>query len=196
TLKRIAHGGIYDQIGGGFARYSVDAYWFAPHFEKMLYDNAQLLSLYAEAFAITKDEEYKTVAYETFDWLQREMTSDGGGFYSALDADSEGEEGRFYTWTKKAFEQTLGEEAGLFCEYYNVSDTGNWEHGTNILSRTKPDEVFLTEQQIDKRVWEESLRRARKTLLRERNKRIAPGLDDKILAGWNAMMICGLTDAY
>lgn len=196
TLKRIAHGGIYDQIGGGFARYSVDAYWFAPHFEKMLYDNAQLLSLYAEAYAITKDEEYKAVVYETFDWLQREMTSDGGGFYSALDADSEGEEGRFYTWTKKAFEQTLGEDAELFCDYYNVSDTGNWEHGTNILNRGKSDEVFLTEQQIDKAVWEETLRRAKKTLLRERNKRIAPGLDDKILAGWNAMMICGLTDAY
>jgi uncharacterized protein len=196
TLRRVAHGGIYDQIGGGFARYSVDSFWFAPHFEKMLYDNAQLMSLYSEAFAITKDEEYKNVVYETFGWLQRDMTSDAGGFFSALDADSEGVEGKFYIWTKEEFDKVMGDESPLFAEYYNVAEKGNWEHNANILHRSHSDEVFLTEKNIEKTKWEEQLRRARKSLLRERNTRVAPGLDDKIITSWNAMMISGLTDAY
>jgi uncharacterized protein len=196
TLKRIARGGIYDQIGGGFSRYSVDRYWFAPHFEKMLYDNAQLMSLYSEAFAITKDEEYKTVVYETFEWLQREMTSDEGGLFSALDADSEGVEGKFYLWTQREFEKHLHENAELLIDYYNVDDKGNWEHGANILNRSKADEAFIAEKKITRSEFESILRSAKKNLLRERNERIRPGLDDKILTSWNAMMICGLTDAY
>lgn len=196
TLKRIARGGIYDQIGGGFARYSVDAYWFAPHFEKMLYDNAQLISLYAEAFAVTKDEEYKTIVYECFDWLQREMTSDLGAFYSALDADSEGVEGKYYIWKKSEIERVLEDEAPLICDYYNVTEKGNWEHSSNILNRHKTDEFFLEETNLDNKEWEAILRRAKKSLLRERNTRVAPGLDDKVITAWNAMMICGLTDAY
>jgi uncharacterized protein YyaL (SSP411 family) len=196
TLKRIARGGIYDQVGGGFSRYSVDAYWFAPHFEKMLYDNAQLISLYSEAFAITKDEEYKTIVYECFDWLQREMMSDTGAFYSALDADSEGVEGKFYIWKKSEVERVLEDEHELICDYYNVTDEGNWEHGSNILNRHKTDEFFLEEKGLNKKEWEAILRRAKKTLLRERNTRVAPGLDDKIVTSWNAMMISGLTDAY
>jgi uncharacterized protein len=196
TLKKIARGGIYDQIGGGFARYSVDAYWFAPHFEKMLYDNAQLLSLYSEAFAITKDEEYKSVVYETFEWLQREMTSDEGGFFSALDADSEGVEGRFYVWTKTEIEKHLGENAALLCDYYNVDDEGNWEHGANILNRAKGDEAFIVEHELTKAQWDELSKRMKKSLLRERNARVRPGLDDKIITAWNAMTITGLCDAY
>jgi uncharacterized protein len=196
TLKKIARGGIYDQIGGGFARYSVDRYWFAPHFEKMLYDNAQLMSLYSEAYSITKDEEYKAVVYETFEWLQREMTSDEGGFYSALDADSEGVEGKFYLWEQADLEKHLGDHAPLLIEYYNVDKKGNWEHGGNILNRGKADEVFLQEQKIPKSEWDEILKNAKKSLLRERNERIHPGLDDKVITAWNAMMIAGLTDAY
>jgi uncharacterized protein len=196
TLKKIGRGGIYDQIGGGFARYSVDAYWFAPHFEKMMYDNAQLMSLYSEAFALTKDEEYKHIVYETFEWLQREMTSDSGAFFSALDADSEGVEGKYYVWTEEEFAKTLRDQADLFSAYYDVDKQGNWEHGNNILHRPKADEVFLPEQNVEKSEWINLLKGARKTLLRERNKRIAPALDDKIITSWNAMMISGLTDAY
>ncbi len=196
TLKRIVRGGIYDQVGGGFARYSVDAYWFAPHFEKMLYDNAQLISLYSEAFAVTKDEEYKTVVYECFEWLQREMMSDHGAFYSALDADSEGVEGKYYIWKKDEIERIVEDEAELLCYYYNITEEGNWEHGANILNRHKTDEFFLEEKGLGKKEWESILRRAKKAILRERNNRIAPGLDDKIITSWNAMMISGLTDAY
>ncbi|HYG19914.1 MAG TPA: thioredoxin domain-containing protein [Ohtaekwangia sp.] len=196
TLKRIAMGGIYDQVGGGFARYSVDAYWFAPHFEKMLYDNAQLLSLYAEAYTLTKDEGFKDVVYETFEWLQREMTHAQGGFFSAIDADSEGVEGKFYIWTKEELDQLLGEDAPLINEYYRVTDTGNWEHGYNILMRDKSDAVFLKSNGITPDRWKEILVRSKKTMLQRRSMRARPGLDDKIIAAWNAMTICGLTDAY
>src|SRR5690606_18132371 len=124
TLKKIAMGGIHDQVGGGFARYSVDGEWFAPHFEKMLYDNAQLMSLYAEAYAITGDKEYEHVVADIFEWLTREMTHPEGGFYSALDADSEGEEGKYYVWTKKEIDQHLGEHGTLVGEYYAVTAGG------------------------------------------------------------------------
>lgn len=196
TLKKIARGGIYDQIGGGFSRYSVDHYWFVPHFEKMLYDNAQLLSLYSEAYSLTKDEEYKTVVYETFEWLQREMTSDDGGFFSALDADSEGVEGKYYVWTQRELEKHLGENAAIISDYYNVDEKGNWEHGGNILNRARADEAFIAEQKITRTEWDIILKNSKKILLRERQERIHPGLDDKIVTAWNAMTISGLTDAY
>ena len=196
TLKKIAMGGIYDQIGGGFARYSVDRYWFAPHFEKMLYDNAQLLSLYSEAYSITKDEEFKNVIYETHDWLQREMTHSNGGFYSALDADSEGVEGKFYIWKQDELHDILGEDEGLISSYFGIKKEGNWEHNSNILMRTTDDSRFLTNHDIKKEQWSQALRAAKEKLLGVRNKRVPPGLDDKIIAGWNAMTICGLTDAY
>lgn len=196
TLKKICRGGIYDQIGGGFARYSVDRYWFAPHFEKMLYDNAQLLSLYSEAFSVTKDEEFRNVVYETFEWLQREMTSDAGGFYSALDADSEGVEGKYYVWTQDELEKHTRTNAPLIINYYNADKQGNWEHGTNILNRGKADEVFIQENGLTKSLWEEILKDSKKILLRERNERVKPGLDDKIITAWNAMTISGLVDAY
>jgi uncharacterized protein YyaL (SSP411 family) len=196
TLKKIARGGIYDQIGGGFARYSVDGQWFVPHFEKMLYDNAQLMSLYSEAYAITKDEEFKNVVYETFDWLQRELTSDDGGFFSALDADSEGEEGKFYVWTKEELERVLEDDAIWATTYFGIDAHGNWEHGKNILIRPGGDDVFISENKFNPRQWPEIIKATKKSLLRERSLRIAPGLDDKILTSWNAMMISGLTDAY
>lgn len=196
TLKKIAMGGIYDQVGGGFARYSVDGQWFAPHFEKMLYDNAQLMSLYSEAYMLTQDEEFKMVVYETFGWLTREMTSDQGGFYSALDADSEGEEGKFYTWSYHEILNLLGDDGLLMASYYGVKETGNWEHGDNILIRLQPDDVFLQSKNITALEWSKKLLRVKQVLLQHRETRIRPGLDDKIITSWNAMMVCGLVDAY
>ncbi|HTJ50357.1 MAG TPA: thioredoxin domain-containing protein [Cyclobacteriaceae bacterium] len=196
TLRKVAMGGIYDQVGGGFARYSVDGEWFAPHFEKMLYDNAQLLSLYAEAFALTKDEEFRIVINETFEWLQREMTHASGGFYSALDADSEGVEGKFYIWNNADLKSLLGKDADLLINYYSCTDTGNWEHGHNILFRTQYEDEFLKTNSLKKDEWNEVLSNAKKILLQERAKRIRPGLDDKIITSWNALMICGLVDCY
>ena len=187
TLKKIAQGGIYDQIGGGFARYSVDGEWFAPHFEKMLYDNAQLLSLYSEAYQLTKDETYKDIVYKTVEWLEREMTSAEGGFYSALDADSEGEEGKFYTWTYEQLKEALGNDLTFVLDYYQATEAGNWEHGQNILIRNDD----LASKEIESRIIE-----INKKLLTFREKRERPGLDDKILTSWNAMTIQGLTDAY
>lgn len=196
TLKKIAMGGIYDQIGGGFSRYSVDKYWFIPHFEKMLYDNAQLISLYAEAYALTKDEEFKTVILETFEWLQTEMMHGQGGFYSALDADSEGEEGKFYSWTQEEIIDIVGEDAGLIIDYYSVKEKGNWEADKNVLMRVQNENAFLEKQHLTNESWRQKLRTAKDKLLSVRDKRIKPGLDDKIITGWNAMMVCGLTDAY
>jgi uncharacterized protein len=196
TLKKVAMGGIYDQIGGGFARYSVDGYWFAPHFEKMLYDNAQLMSLYAEAYAVTKDEEFLTILNETFEWLQTEMMHPDGGFYSALDADSEGVEGKFYVWTNSEFEEVIKEDRELLKTYYSIKDEGNWEHGNNILFRAIPDDKFLEKTGLTKEEWKSKLQNAKDKLLAVRDKRIKPGLDDKIILGWNAMMVVGLADAY
>lgn len=196
TLKKIAMGGIYDQIGGGFSRYSVDKYWFIPHFEKMLYDNAQLMSLYAEAYAVTKDEEFKTIVMETFEWLQTEMMDGHGGFYSALDADSEGEEGKFYIWTSAQIKDILGADADVFIDYYSVKEEGNWEPEKNVFIRVQNEEVFLQKHHLTSDIWRQKLREAKDKLLAVRDKRIKPGLDDKIITGWNAMMVVGLTDAY
>jgi len=176
--------GLYDQLGGGFSRYSVDGEWFAPHFEKMLYDNAQLLSLYAEAYSITKDEFFKSVVYETIGWLKREMMHPEGGFYSALDADSEGVEGKFYAWTWSEIEEAVGDESESMAEYFHCTQEGNWEHGMNILI-----------QEIDQ-PWNEKMVEAKKKLFAYREKKIRPMLDDKILTGWNAMTVRGLTDCY
>jgi uncharacterized protein len=196
TLKKVAMGGIYDQIGGGFARYSVDGYWFAPHFEKMLYDNAQLMTLYSEAYTITKDPEFKTILDETFEWLQTEMMHPEGGFFSALDADSEGVEGKFYVWTKNELEQILKEDAPLLLEYYSIKAEGNWEHGNNILFRNTAEDKFLAKNNLSASTWQEKLRTHKDKLLEVRDTRIPPGLDDKIITSWNAMMVVGLTDAY
>ncbi len=188
TLTKMSQGGIYDQLGGGFSRYSVDGEWFAPHFEKMLYDNAQLLCLYSEAYAITKNQVFKNVVYETVDWLQREMTHPEGGFYSALDADSEGIEGKFYSWTYPELEAALQKDTNQVAEYYHATQEGNWEHGRNIL--------FLSESKDTSVEFENYVNSKKKQLLTVRNTRIRPGLDDKILTGWNAMTIKGLVDAY
>ncbi|NOT73780.1 MAG: thioredoxin domain-containing protein [Cyclobacteriaceae bacterium] len=184
TLKKMNMGGLYDQLGGGFSRYSVDGEWFAPHFEKMLYDNGQLVSLYAEAYSITKDELFRDTVYETVGWLKREMMHSEGGFYSALDADSEGVEGKFYTWTYEELTKALGKDLAAAADYFNAHEEGNWEHGMNILLR--PDDLSVPEE----------IKKIKEKLLSVRATRIRPGLDDKILTGWNAMMIQGLVDAY
>ena len=184
TLDNMMNGGIYDQAGGGFARYSVDDEWTVPHFEKMLYDNAQLVSLYAEAYQITKDERYKETVYETLEFVERELSDKNGGFYSALDADSEGEEGKYYVWTYEELQKIIGKDFDEFCKVYEVSEHGNFEEKNNLTrnSKFKIQNSKLTE-------W-------RKLLMVERAKRIRPLLDDKVLTSWNALMLKGYIDAY
>lgn len=196
TLQKMAFGGIYDQLGGGFARYSTDHLWKVPHFEKMLYDNAQLVSLYSEAWQFTGDPLYKQVVYETLGWVEREMTSPEGIFYSALDADSEGEEGKFYVWTKEELEAELGAGFSLFADYYNVNATGHWEHGNYILLRKQTDAVLAQKHSISEVELQERISGMKTRLLALREKRVRPGLDDKSLTSWNAMMIKGYADAY
>jgi uncharacterized protein len=197
TLRKIIQGGIYDQVGGGFARYSVDGQWFAPHFEKMLYDNAQLLSLYSEAYTISKDQEFKAIVFDTYDWLLREMTNDDHGFYSALDADSEGVEGKYYIWQ---YQEVLAivhpHYHDLVIEYFGLKPNGNWEHGENILLRTDDIQSLLQKHALNEEDFNRVLTLVKHKLLEIREERIKPGLDDKILTCWNAMTIVGLLDAY
>lgn len=196
TLQKLAIGGIYDQIGGGFARYSTDEIWKIPHFEKMLYDNAQLLKLYSEAYKAAPDLLYKAVVSETVEFLKRELISPESGFYSALDADSEGEEGKFYVWTKKELEPILGTDFFLFSEYYNLNSLGFWEHNQYILIRSEDDSSFATKHGISVFDFQNKVKIWKSLLLAERSKRIRPGLDDKILTSWNAMTITGLISCY
>ncbi|MCB0822342.1 MAG: thioredoxin domain-containing protein [Bacteroidales bacterium] len=196
TLAKMACGGIYDQIGGGFARYSVDDHWHVPHFEKMLYDNAQLVSLYAEAYAATKRELFRDIIQETIDFVSRELISTDGGFYSALDADSEGEEGRFYVWTKREIDEVLKIDSSLVSEYFGIEDEAYWEDGKNVLVKAKSLltvalKYNLSEEEVKKKISE-----ATHKLFLKRSKRVGPGLDDKILTSWNALMLKGLVDAY
>jgi len=188
TLDKMSQGGIYDQVGGGFSRYSTDDEWLVPHFEKMLYDNALLSRAYLEAYQVTGNEEYARVARETFSYLFRDMTDANGGFYSAEDADSEGEEGKFYVWTPSELKRILGDEAGLaFCELYNASEGGNFE-GQNILNLKGPLAKSLKALGQDVKWWEA----AKSKVLAERSKRVRPHLDDKILTAWNSLMISSL----
>ena len=197
TLDKMAKGGIYDQVGGGFARYSTDALWKVPHFEKMLYDNGQMISLYAHAYQVTHDPEYAEVIRESLEFIKREMTSPEGGFYSSLNADSEGEEGKFYVWKKTELESILdGKQAKWFIDYYNVTDSGNWENGKNILYRKMNDDDFIRKHSVGATEWNDILSEAKKIVLQQRSARIRPSLDDKILTSWNALMMNGYIDAY
>ncbi len=196
TLNKMADGGIYDQIGGGFARYSTDAYWKAPHFEKMLYDNAQLVSLYASAYRQNKKDKYKTIINETLDFIQRELTSKNLGFYSSLDADSEGVEGQFYVWTQQELQQILGNKADLIIDYYNIKEHGNWENNQNILFKSANDKKIADKYKITEIELSTQVLEAKEILLKERTKRIAPALDDKIITSWNALMLKAYIDAY
>ncbi|MEI7503169.1 MAG: thioredoxin domain-containing protein [Paludibacter sp.] len=196
TLDKMANGGIYDQIGCGFSRYSTDAVWKVPHFEKMLYDNAQLVSLYSAAFQQTKNPYYKTIVNETLEFVERELTSEEGGFYASLDADSEGVEGKFYVWTANEMKEVLGKNADLMMDYYNVTEEGNWEDGVNILLKKASDKAIAHKYNITESKLTECILEAKDLLLKKRSKRVRPGLDDKMLTSWNGLMTKGYIDAY
>jgi uncharacterized protein YyaL (SSP411 family) len=196
TLNKMADGGIYDQVGGGFARYSTDVLWKVPHFEKMIYDNSQLVSLYSSAYQKTKNPYYKTIVYETLNFIERDLTSIEGAFYSSLDADSEGEEGIFYVWNKIELQKLLGKDFDLISDYFNITNGGNWEKKNNILYKTKSDKSIAKKYKITEKELLLTVLDAKKILLNERNKRIHPALDDKILTAWNGLMLKGYVDAY
>ena len=195
SLNKMIDGGIYDQLGGGFARYSTDNEWLAPHFEKMLYDNALLVSVLAEAFQLTGNTKYAQTIEQTITFIERELLSDEGGFYSALDADSEGVEGKFYTWSKQEIDDILGSESAWFCAYYQVEAQGNWEH-TNILWVNNSIVETAKFLGIGVETLSDSIEKSKKILLEERAKRIRPATDDKILLGWNALMNTAYSKAY
>ena len=196
TLNKMAFGGIYDQIGGGFARYSVDNSWKIPHFEKMLYDNAQLASLYATAYLKFKKPLYKEVVFETLEFVERELMAKNGAFYSALDADSEGEEGKFYIWREDELKLYIHEDFEIFRDYYNVNKKGFWEHGNYILLKKQTINQISKKHKISFSMLESRIKEWKKILMEKRDKRIRPGLDDKSLTSWNGLMLKGFVDAY
>ncbi len=201
TLTNMAYGGIYDQVGGGFARYSTDKKWHIPHFEKMLYDNGQLVSLYSKAFQATKNELYKNTVYHTLNFIERELTSDEGAFYSSLDADSnntknELEEGAYYVWEKEELKTLLGLDFKLFSDYYNINNYGLWENNNYVLIRNSSDIEIAKKHSISISKLQNNITIWQKLLLKERAKREKPRLDDKTLTSWNALMLKGYIDAY
>lgn len=200
TLDQLASGGIYDHLGGGFARYSVDERWLVPHFEKMLYDNAQLIQRYSKAHQLTGQPRYAQVVTETIEWVRREMLDPAGGCYSALDADSEGEEGKFYLWDEVEFEGLLGEDARLAKAYYGVLTMGNKaspDHfeGRNILHLPHSKEAVAERFGLSLAALDNKLAQIKKKLFEARAQRIRPGLDHKILTSWNGLMLAALADA-
>lgn len=196
TLEKMARGGLYDQLGGGFTRYSTDGVWLVPHFEKMLYDNGQLASVYANTYRTTHNPYFRQVLEHTLAFVARELSSPEGGFYSALDADSEGEEGKFYIWTKAELQQLLGDDEELYSAYYNVTEKGNWEHGNNILHTRQSMDDFAKGRGMDAANFEAFIQRCSEKLMVARDKRTRPGLDDKQICSWNALMLKGYADAY
>jgi len=201
SLTKMANGGIYDQIGGGFSRYSVDERWHVPHFEKMLYDNAQLVSLYSKAFKLTKNESFKTVVIETLDFIEKELTQKEGAFYSSIDADSNTEdgvleEGVYYTWTKEELKNELGVDFDLFKAYYNINATGKWEKDQYILYKSISDEEFSESNNITLVDLQAKISSWKTVLSEVRNKRERPRTDDKVLTSWNALMLKAYVDAY
>ncbi len=193
TLSAMAKGGIHDHLGGGFHRYSTDSRWLVPHFEKMLYDQALLGKIYIQAYQVTGKENYAKVARDIFDYVLRDMTDPKGGFYSAEDADSEGKEGLFYVWEPKEIKKILGaEKAEIFNEYYGVTNSGNFEDGKSILNVTKSVEELAIQFKKDRKVIENVLAQGRSKLLEHRSKRIRPHRDDKVIVGWNGLMISAL----
>ena len=201
TLKQMAYGGIYDQVGGGFSRYATDINWHIPHFEKMLYDNGQLVSLYSDAYLITKNKLYKDVVYETLEFVERELTSKNGAFFSSLDADSntpEGhlEEGAFYVWQKEELQKLLDSDFKLFADYYNINNYGLWENKNYVLIRKDDDSSILEKHDLTQDPLNEKKKHWKKLLLETREKKSRPRLDDKTLTSWNAIMLKGYIDAY
>ena len=196
TLDKIAYGGIYDHLGGGITRYSTDKLWKVPHFEKMLYDNGQIVSLYCEAYQKFQDVDYKNLVYGTLEFIERELRSDEGAFYSALDADSDGVEGKFYVWKKEELMKLLGNGYVLFADYYNVNRKGYWEHENYILLREEDDKTIANKHNITVEDLRAKMAASEKILMSARDTRIRPGLDDKTLTSWNGLMLKGYVDAY
>ena len=201
TLTRMAYGGVYDHVGGGFSRYAVDVKWHVPHFEKMLYDNGQLTSLYAKAYAVTKNNLYKDVVTETIAFVQEVLLDESGGFHSSLDADSLDEngileEGAYYVWTKEELTRLLKDDFGLFQSYFNIDSYGHWEEENYVLIRDKSDEEIAEKFQMTVPELRAKINENLVLLKKERNKRSRPRLDDKILTSWNGLMLKGLVDAY
>lgn len=195
TLDRMIGGGIYDQVGGGFSRYSVDEEWLVPHFEKMLYDNALMVMMMCEAYQVTGNVRYRRAIEQTLEFVSRELTDEEGGFYASLDADTEGEEGKYYVWQKDEFEKVLGSDAELLAQYYDVTDAGNWE-GKNILNTPVGFQQFVDQHGLDSTEFEAKVEQANEKLLAARENRIRPGLDDKQILGWNALMCSAYAKAY
>lgn len=195
SLNKMALGGIYDQIGGGFSRYSVDSRWKVPHFEKMLYDNAQLISTFSIAYRETNDPMYKRIVSQTLDWVHREMKSPDKGYYAALDADSEGIEGKFYVWDREELEEFIANPEYNFEGIYNL-DLGYWEHGNYILMRDSIDKDIIAEFGIEQTQFYDQLNNLNQALLKKRSLRIRPDLDNKCIVSWNALLLSGMCDAY
>jgi uncharacterized protein YyaL (SSP411 family) len=196
TLTKMACGGIYDQLRGGFARYSTDGIWKLPHFEKMLYDNAQLVSLYCEAYRFTKNNLYKIIVEETLEFVMNEWLKPEGCFYSAYDADSEGEEGKFYVWSKEELQRILKDDFDVFARCYEVNENGYWEDGNYILLRSENWSVIASENQMNLDALNSKINTCKQKLKEAAAKRIKPGLDDKSITSWNALMAKGFADAY
>ena len=196
TLDRMAQGGLFDQVGGGFARYSVDARWKVPHFEKMLYDNAQLIALYCDGYKVFRDEAYRDVVERTIGFVERELTDANGGFMSALDADSEGEEGRYYVWTIDELSRVLGDDLAFARAYYCVDERGHWEEGRHILLRDGDDADHIARHGGTLEGVRLQRERVDRLLLAAREARVRPPLDDKCITAWNAMMISALCQAH
>jgi uncharacterized protein YyaL (SSP411 family) len=194
TLDKMAYGGMYDQAGGGFHRYSTDEYWLVPHFEKMLYDNALLSRVYLDAYRAAKKPLYKRITEETLDYVIREMRDSGGGFYSAQDADSEGVEGKFYVWSVDEFRRVVGEDSDLVAHYFDVTEPGNFEH-LNILNVSRPPDVFSKVERIPYTELEAKVEDAKRKLYAAREARVKPGRDEKILTDWNGLMLRSFADA-
>ncbi len=195
NLQKMAWGGIYDHLGGGFARYSVDEHWLVPHFEKMLYDNSLLTTSYVDMFQFSGDTFYENVARETLDYILHDLTDETGAFYSTEDADSEGVEGKFYVWQKAEIEAAIDDEiAPLFCDFYHVTEHGNFEEA-NILNQTESLEAFAKNRKLDPTELATKFQQAKAALLKIRNLRIRPGLDDKVLVNWNALAITAMARA-
>ena len=201
TLTKIAYGGIYDPIAGGFSRYAVDEKWHIPHFEKMLYDNAQLVSIYAKAYMANKNDLFKEVVIESLNFIKEELTAENGAFYSSLDADSknklgEKEEGAFYEWTEAELQLILGSDFELFKDFYNINSYGFWEKAKYVLIRDSSKTAFAAKHKLSLFALNDKINTWKKTLKTARNKRSKPNLDDKVLTSWNALMIQGYVDAY
>lgn len=196
TLDKIAMGGIYDHAGGGFARYSVDLLWKVPHFEKMLYDNAQLISLYSQAYKVFRKPLYKRVVVQTVEWLQREMMDPEGSYFSAIDADSEGEEGKYYCWSMEEYKHLFADDFAFASDLYSFNSRGHWEEGKYIPLRVLTDKELQQKYGLSESVLDEKIGKINHILRSNRKKRIKPGIDDKCLTSWNALLATGLCDAY